>query len=36
MHTQSIPEGFYRELGFEPAGDFYGDEPEVKLGIKGL
>jgi len=35
MHMQGSPEGFYRELGFEPKGDFYGDEPEEKLVIKG-
>jgi len=35
MHIQSSPEGFYRGLGFEPTGDFYGDEPEEKLVIKG-
>ncbi len=31
---KTAPEGFYRGLGFEPTGDFYGDEPEVKLVIE--
>jgi diamine N-acetyltransferase len=31
---EGSPEEFYRGLGFEPTGDFYGDEPEVKLVIE--
>lgn len=30
---EGSPEGFYRTLGFEPTGEFYGDEPEVKLKL---
>ena len=28
------PETFYRQLGFLPTGEYYGDEPEVVLEIK--
>jgi diamine N-acetyltransferase len=27
------PEGFYRKLGFEPTGEYYGDEIELKLRL---
>ncbi|MGI6131961.1 MAG: GNAT family N-acetyltransferase [Bacillota bacterium] len=27
------PEGFYRRLGFEPTGDYYGDQPEYVLRL---
>ena len=30
---QGSPEGFYKQLGFNPTGDFYGDEPEIVLEI---
>lgn len=30
---EGSPESFYRQLGFLPTGDFYGEEPEVILKI---
>jgi diamine N-acetyltransferase len=30
---EGSPEKFYQRLGFKPTGDYYGDEPEVKLII---
>lgn len=30
---EGSPERFYRKLGFTPTGEYYGDEPEVKLII---
>lgn len=31
---EGSPEGFYRNLGFQPTGDFYGDEIELCLDVK--
>jgi hypothetical protein len=28
---EQSPEAFYKGLGFEPTGEYYGDEPELKL-----
>jgi diamine N-acetyltransferase len=28
---EQSPEAFYTRLGFEPTGEYYGDEPELKL-----
>lgn len=30
---EGSPEKFYQRLGFKPTGEYYGDEPEVKLII---
>ncbi len=31
---EASPEGFYREMGFTPTGEMYGDEIELVLAIK--